>query len=134
MNSNNKQITLHFYGYTWEEYAFQISTMKGIYVVYRGKLGIEGEVELHDVLYIGYHGSMSEMYDCGVIDFFKSQPSPYDRIFLAYAEFHDIAKGRDLAKKLNDAMHSMMTSSDIDTLDNVKIYCEGSCALLPKEI
>lgn len=137
MNSNNKQITLYFYGYTWEEYAFQISSMKGIYVVYGGKLSSEGEVELHVVLYIGFHTSMSEMYDCGVFELLKKRSSLYDRIFLAYAEFHDIEKGKAVAQKLNDVMqtmHPMITSSDTATLGDVKIFCEGSCAMLPKEL
>lgn len=137
MNCNNKQIFLHFYGYTWEEYSFQLPSMKGIYVVYGGKLSCEGEIELHNVLYIGFHESISEMFDRGVFENIRRQSSPYDRFFLAYAEFHDIEKGKAIVQKLNDAvqvMHPMITSSDADTLGNVKIYCEGSCALFPKEI
>ena len=91
MNCNNKQIFLHFYGYTWEEYSFQLPSMKGIYVVYGGKLSCEGEIELHNVLYIGFHESISEMFDRGVFENIRRQSSPYDRFFLAYAEFNDIA-------------------------------------------
>lgn len=58
-----KTIRLHFHGYTWEDYAFQISSLRGIFVIYKGKLDLEGAVLLQDILYIGYHQGIYEMYD-----------------------------------------------------------------------
>ena len=60
-------VRLHFYGYTWERFRWQIAHQRGVLIVYRGKLDAEGYVKMKEILYIA-HSTVHELYQSPVID------------------------------------------------------------------
>lgn len=92
-----KTFELYFYGYTWEEYAFQISDLKGIFVIYQGCLDSEGIIDIKDLLYIGYHNGIIGLYENGIIDSIRHYVKPGGRLFLSYAETPSDEEGKELA-------------------------------------
>ena len=74
-----RKFELYFYGYTWEEYAFQISSFKGVFVVYQGRLDSEGGIDIKDILYVGFHNGIIDLYENGVINSIRQYIEPGNR-------------------------------------------------------
>lgn len=130
-----KDIRLKFYGYTWEDYAFQISSLRGLYVIYKGQLDSEGFINLFDILYMGYHNGIYEMYDNGCMTQIRDYVNNGERIFLSYAEVPEGEDGRELEAILKNAIESQYISDiKVSNSSNKRLVCEGSCALFPKEL
>ena len=129
-----KVITLHFYGYTWEEYAFQISNMKGIFVVFSGKLIEDGNIGLCKILYIGYHAGISELYENQIIDKLKPLMNSNERIFFSFSEIPHGEDYKIIESKLNIAVNPSFKRIFEPLAISVRIICEGSRGLLPKEV
>lgn len=129
-----KEVELNFYGYTWEEYAFQISSLQGIFIIYRGRLDAEGFVELNQVLYIGYHKGIIELYDQKVFESIRQFVAPSERIFISYAEVHSDEVGNDLTSLINMEVSPLHMDKELRKVSNYKLICNGNCELIPKEI
>lgn len=129
-----KKIALTFYGYTWEEYAFQISSLKGLLVVYKGKLDHEGFVDINEVLYVGYHYGILELYDDNIIDSLKQYMDSGERLFLSYAEVPSDADGETISSLISKAVHPKYKKKMINCDGQMKIICQGNCELIPQEI
>lgn len=129
-----KTIRLHFHGYTWEDYAFQISSLRGIFVIYKGKLDLEGAVLLQDILYIGYHRGIYEMYDEGCMDQIKNFVTANGRIFLSYAEVPAGEDGKVVERFLRKSIKPCFGGEETVVSSEMQIVCGGACALFPKEI
>lgn len=129
-----KVFELNFYGYTWEEYAFQISSLQGVFIIYKGRIDAEGFIELNKVLYIGYHRCIIELYDQNIFESIRHFISPLERIFLSYAEVHSDEIGKELASLMNKEVTPLYKNLEIRILSNYKLVCKGNCDLIPKEI
>ena len=126
-------VRLHFYGYTWEEYAFQISSLTGIFIVYSGNLTSDGEIALDNVLYIGYHSGIFELYEKGIFDNIEGFVPKGGRIFLSYAEVPSCSNPEDLVCCIENVAHPKYIKEKKPCTVNMKITCSGNCALIPKE-
>ena len=129
-----KVIELNFYGYTWEEYAFQISSLQGIFIIYKGRIDAEGFIDLNQVLYIGYHKGLIELYDQNVIECIRRLVAPSERIFLSYAEVHSDVVGNDMASLINNEVKPLYKNKEIREVSDYKLICKGNCDLIPKEM
>ena len=129
-----KVIELNFYGYTWEEYAFQISSLQGIFIIYKGRIDAEGFIELNQVLYIGYHKGIIELYDHNVIESIRRLVAPSERIFLSYAEIHSDVVGKDMASLINNEVKPLYKNKETREVSDYKLICKGNCDLIPKEM
>lgn len=129
-----KQVELNFYGYTWEEYAFQISGLKGIFIVYKGRLDPEGLIELKEVLYIGYHKGLIELYDQKIIESIKQFITSSDRIFLSYAEVPLDIVGSEIASMIIEVVHPKHSLKSAGCASDIRVICKGSCNLIPEII
>jgi len=131
-----KKVVLHFYGYTWEEYAFQISSLKGIFIVYRGQLDPEGFIDLKEILYVGYHHGIIELYDNKIIDSLKQYMVLGERLFLSYAEEPNDVDGKQIASLIAEAVQPKHREDALDTseIHEMTVLCQGNCKLIPKEI
>lgn len=129
-----KEIRLKFYGYTWEDYAFQISNLRGVFFIYKGNLDYEGAVVLKNILYVGYHHGIYEMYDEGCMNQIKNYVTANDRIFLSYAEVPDGEDGKVVEQFLRRSVKPRIGGEEASGSSEIRIVCEGACALLPKEI
>ena len=129
-----KEIRLKFHGYTWEDYAFQISSLRGIFVIYKGKLDLEGAVLLQDILYIGYHQGIYEMYDEGCMDQIKNFVTANGRIFLSYSEVPAGVDGEEVEQFLRRTVKPRFGGEETAGSSEMQIVCGGACALFPKEI
>lgn len=128
------KVTLTFFGYTWEEYAFQISSLKGLFVVYKGRLDREGYVDIEDVLYVGYHNGILELYDDNIIDSLKQFMDSGERLFLSYAEVPSDADGETISSLISKAVHPKYKKNMINCSEQMTIICKGNCELIPQEI
>ena len=135
-NAMDNKVTLHFFGYTWEEYAFQISSLKGLFVIYNGKLDSEGAIVINDILYVGYHNGILEMYDGNIISQIKNYVNEGERIFMSYAEVPDVISGKDIEMILKTKLRPKFGVIDYNAelVNDLNIICKGSCALFPKEL
>lgn len=129
-----KEIRLKFYGYTWEDYAFQISNLRGIFFIYKGNLDYEGAIVLKDILYVGYHHGIYEMYDEGCMNQIKNFVTANDRIFLSYAEVPDGEDGKVVEQFLRRSVKPRIGGEEASESSEILIDCEGACALFPEEI
>ena len=130
-----KKVTLTFYGYTWEEYAFQISSLKGLFVVYKGRLDHNGYVDIKEVLYVGYHNGIIELYDDNIIDSLKQYMDFGKRLFLSYAEVPSDTDGETISSLISKAVHPKYKKEIIiNSSEQVTIICKGNCELIPQEI
>ena len=129
-----KGLNLRFYGYTWEDYAFLISSLRGVFVIYKGKLDYEGVVLLKDILYVGYHHGIYELYDDGIMNQIKDYVDSTDRIFLSYAEVSDNDKGKEIEAHLRNVMKPRFSAEVLARHSELHIICEGACALFPNEL
>ena len=129
-----KVVELKFYGYTWEEYVFQISSLQGIFIIYKGKIDAEGFVKLNQVLYVGYHKGLIELYDQKVFESIRQFVAPSERIFISYAEVLNDVVGNDLASMINNVVTPLYKNKEIKTVSDYKLICKGNCDLIPKEI
>ena len=129
-----KVVELNFYGYTWEEYAFQISGLQGIFIIYKGILDAEGFVVLNKVLYIGYHNGLIELYNQKVFESIRQFVAPSERIFLSYAEVLNDVVGNDLATLINNEVNPLYKNKETKIVSDYKLICKGNCDLIPKEI
>ena len=127
-------IRLHFYGYTWEEYVSQISNLKGIFVVYRGGLTGDGDIHLKEILYLGYHIGVLDLYNQKIIEQLKGYISPSDRLFFSYAEVPSDIDYKILESILYDAVSPKYERCFEICLKNIHLVCEGNCGLFPQEI
>lgn len=129
-----KDIKLRFYGYTWEDYAFQISSLRGVFVVYKGKLDYEGAVALKDILYVGYHHGIYEMYNEGIMNQIKEFVDTSDRIFLSYAEVPNDVDGKKIEALLRKAIKPRLYVEELTNSSGTQIICDGACSLFPEEL
>lgn len=130
-----RRFKLYFYGYTWEEYAFQISSLKGIFVIYQGCLDSEGSVDIKDLLYIGYHNGIISLYENGVIDAIKQYVEPGNRLYLSYAETQTDEEGKELASMIIRASKpKYKLEKDLCDFPNATIIINGNCKFIPEEI
>lgn len=129
-----KLVELNFYGYTWEEYSFQISSLQGIFIIYNGGLDAEGFVKLNQVLYIGYHKGLIELYDQKVFESIRQFVAPSERVFISYAEVLNDVVGNDLVSMINNAVKPLYMNKAIKNVYDYKLICKGNCDLIPKEI
>lgn len=129
-----KEIELKFYGYTWEDYAFQISSLRGIFFIYKGNLDYEGAVVLKDILYVGYHYGIYEMYDQGIMNKIKEYVGVNDRIFLSYSEVPDYENGHEIEAFLRKAVKPRFNVDEMTKPSDIHIICNGACALFPEEL
>ena len=126
---------LYFYGYTWEEYAFQISSLKGIFVIYQGCLDPEGSVDIKDLLYVGYHNGIISLYENGVIDAIKQYVEPGNRLYLSYGETRTDEEGKELASMIIRASNpKYKPEKDLCDFQKATIFSNGNCKFLPEEI
>ena len=126
---------LYFYGYTWEEYAFQISSLKGIFVIYQGCLDSEGSIDIKDLLYVGFHNGIISLYENGIMDSLKKYVEPRNRLFLSYAEIPADVDGEKLVSILKRAVKPKFNpNSSISDYPNTKLVNKGNCKLIPEEI
>ena len=132
----DNKVTLHFYGYTWEEYAFQISGLKGIFVIYNGKLDSDGAIVIHEILYVGFHNGILEMYDDDIISQIKNYVNEGERIFMSYAEVPDLINSKDIETILKTKLKPKfgVVNKKTELVNDLNIICKGSCALFPKEL
>lgn len=130
-----KEVTLTFYGYTWEDYAFQISSLKGLFVVYKGKLDHEGYVDIKEVLYVGYHNGIIELYDDNIIDSLRQYMDTGERLFLSYAEVPSDADGGTISSLISKAVHpKYKKKNNKNSSEQFTITCKGNCELIPQVI
>lgn len=129
-----KRITLNFYGYTWEDYAFQISSLKGIFIVYKGIIDPEGFIDIKELLYVGYHNGIIELYEKNIIEAIKQYVNSSERIFLSYAEVPPEEDGIALASLMVNGAHPKYCLNATTPTSNVLLICEGNCKLIPEEI
>jgi hypothetical protein len=129
-----QEINLKFYGYTWEDYAFLISSLRGVFVIYKGNLDYEGAVALKDILYVGYHHGIYEMYDEGIMNQIKEYVDVNDRLFLSYAEVSEEEKGKEIEAFLRKTIKPRFSVEELTKPSGTHIICDGACALFPKEI
>ncbi len=126
---------LYFYGYTWEEYALQISSFKGIFVIYQGCLDSEGSIDIKDLLYVGFHNGIISLYENGIMDSLKKYVEPRNRLFLSYAEIPADVDGEKLVSILKRAVKPKFNpNSSISDYPNTKLVNKGNCKLIPEEI
>ena len=130
-----RRVELYFYGYTWEEYAFQISSLKGIFVIYQGCLDTEGAIDIKDLLYVGYHNGIINLYENGVIDSIKKYVEFGNRLFLSYAEIPADEDGEELVSMIKRVVKPKFNpNSFISNYPNTKLVNKGNCKLIPEEI
>lgn len=129
-----KEVELRFYGYTWEEYAFQLEGHSGIFIVYLGCLDSEGFVVVKDILYIGYHKRINELFDNGKIGSLKKQVDGSYRLFFSYADVLSETEGITLAKIMNNAIDYRKIKPVSRNNRIIKLICKGKCDLVPYEI
>ena len=129
-----RKIELYFYGYTWEEYAFQISNVQGIYVIYKGRIDADGLIEIKEILYIGYHKSFIDLYEQNVIEFVKEYLAPTDRIFFSYAEVRSEVFGKDVAALIINEVNPIYNNKNISKITGYDLSCKGEYKLIPKRI
>lgn len=130
-----RKFELYFYGYTWEEYAFQISSLKGIFVIYQGRLDSEGFIDIKEILYVGYHNGIVGLYENGVINSIKHYLEPGNRLFLSYAETPTDDVGDNLASIIASVVKPKYNPKGVrnDFLDT-QIVNKGYCKLIPENI
>ena len=129
-----KRVELLFYGYTWEEYAFQISSLQGIFIIYRGKIDSEGFVVIEEVLYVGYHHGIIELYEQGIIESLKDYIASTERIFMSYAEVKLESVGLDVASVIRNEVRPKYKSEETKKVSDYHLICKGNCELIPQEI
>ena len=130
-----RKFELYFHGYTWEEYAFQISSLKGIFVIYQGRLDSEGFIDIKEILYVGYHNGIVGLYENGVINSIKHYLEPGNRLFLSYAETPTDDVGDNLASIIASVVKPKYNPKGVrnDFLDT-QIVNKGYCKLIPENI
>lgn len=130
-----RKFELYFYGYTWEEYAFQISSFKGVFVIYQGRLDSEGLIDIKDILYVGYHNGIIDLYENGVINSIKQYLEPGNRLFLSYAETSTDEDGDNLASIIASVVKPKYNprGGRSDFL-NIQLVNKGYCNLIPNII
>ena len=126
-----RTVDLYFYGYTWEEYAFHIPNLTGIY---RGSLAPEGSIIIKDLLYVGYHKSIKELYDDHIMDSIRQYVNPIDQIFLSYAEVPFEEDGKDLASVILNETHPKYSIENNSVASDIKLVCKGNSKLIPEVI
>lgn len=132
-----KEVELYFHGYTWEEYAYQIIGHPGIYVVYGGHLDSEGFVVMHEVLYIGYHKRINELFENGMLYSLKHQIKDNERLFFSYTDVMSEEEGNMIAAMLVSSVNPKKAKSELEEIARRKInkiVCKGKCDLLPNVI
>lgn len=130
-----RKFELYFYGYTWEEYAFQISSLKGIFVIYQGRLDSEGFIDIKDILYVGYHNGIIGLYENGVINSIKHYLEPGNRLFLSYAETPSDDVGDNLASIIASVVKPKYNPNGVrNDFLNTQIVNKGYCKLIPENI
>ncbi len=130
-----KKFELYFYGYTWEEYAFQISSLKGIFVIYQGRIDSEGLIDIKDILYVGYHNGIIDLYDNGVINSIKQYLEPGNRLFLSYAETSTDEDGKYLASIIASVVKTKYNPEGVRSdFMNTQLVNKGNCKLIPNNI
>lgn len=130
-----RKFELYFYGYTWEEYAFQISNLKGIFVIYQGCLDFEGSIDLKNILYVGYHNGIIGLYENGVISSIKQYLEPGNRLFLSYAETPTDDVGDKLASIIVSVVKPKYNPKGVrNDFLNTQIVNKGYCKLIPENI
>jgi hypothetical protein len=130
-----RRFELYFYGYTWEEYAFQISSLKGIFLIYQGCLDSEGSIDIKNLLYVGYHNGIIDLYENGVIGSLKQYVDPGNRLFLSYAEVPTNENGEELASIINSVVKpKYIPNDDRSGFSNIQLVIKGNHELIPEEI
>lgn len=130
-----RKFELYFYGYTWEEYAFQISSLKGIFVIYQGCLDSEGSIDIKDILYVGYHNGIIDLYDNGVINSIKQYLEPGNRLFLSYAETPTDEDGEELASIITSVVKPKYIPKGVrNDFLNTQLVNKGYCKFIPENI
>ncbi len=130
-----RRVELYFYGYTWEEYAFQISSLKGIFVIYQGRLDSEGSIDIKDLLYVGNHNGIVALNENSVKASIKQYVEPGCRLFLSYAETPSDEDGEELATILIRATKpKYKPRADQSSFQTATIINKGNCKFIPEEI
>ena len=124
-------VRLHFYGYTWEDYWWQISNKQGIVIVYRGKLDPEEGVVMEEILHIS-STSVKDIHDNSIMTEIKKSMEPKDMLFFSYSEV-DSEIANDVKNLLVDKVRPHFNKV-CTTSRNLTIESSGKCALLPDVI
>ncbi len=128
-----KDVELFFYGYTWEEYAYQIEDHSGVYVVYSGHLDSEGLVVIKKLLYIDYYKRFSEFFDGDIFSTLKAYLKHNERLFFSYAEYLSEEEGREIVSWIKKSLN--MSKKDFNSNKKIKkIISKGDCKFIPNEI
>lgn len=130
-----RKFELYFYGYTWEEYAFQISSFKGVFVVYQGRLDSEGGIDIKDILYVGFHNGIIDLYENGVINSIRQYIEPGNRLFISYAETPTDDDGDNLASIISSVVKPKYNPKGVRSdLLNIQLVNKGNCKFIPNTI
>ncbi len=124
-------VRLNFYGYTWEDFRWQISNLKGILLVYRGKLDMEGFTVMEEILHIS-NTSVKELYETPLMDEIKKNIPSTDMIFFSYADV-DTEVAAQVESLLVEKVKPRYSIS-IKASRDIIIESSGNCALLPSVI
>lgn len=124
-------VKLNFYGYTWEDFKWQVANLKGILLVYRGKLDHEGFAVMEEILYIG-NTSINELYETPLINEIKKGINPTDMLFFSYAEV-DENVAIEVESLLVNKVKPRYSKVDGATRE-LTIECQGNCTLLPSVV
>lgn len=126
-----REIKLLFQGYTWDEYFHMISNKSGILVVYSGGLDSEGAIKMHDVIYVDDADELIIIYESEKFEEVRKSVGNYDRLFYSYVEMNQEGRA-DIKDLLRN--HLLPRTTVKDRFSDIKLKCQGACALFPKKI
>lgn len=103
--------------------------------MYQGCLDSEGSIDIKDLLYVGYHSGIIDLYENGVIDSLKRYMDPENRLFLSYAEVPTDEDGEELASILKSVVKPKYIPNDNRSVfPNIQLVNKGNHKLIPEEI
>lgn len=123
---------LNFYGYTWDGYLMYIARKRGIFLVYRGKIRVDGIFEMEELLHISLVDDLDSFNNSEIVAKIRSSINSDERLFFSYAEI----EGFKTVDRIIDAlvMYSHPKFNIQRKVSGIRILCSGNCAFLPSEI
>ncbi len=123
-----RRIWLNFQGYTWDSFRWQIAHMKGIVLVYRGKLDHEGFITLLEIIYI-FYGSTGGSNNDNMIERIRGDLAPDEMLFYSIAEI-DVQVADLVVESLVYYISPRYNEKINNRIDGVMLECSGKCGLL----
>lgn len=103
-------------------------------MVYKGIIEPEGFIDILELLYVGYHNGIIELYEKNIIEAIKQYVNPSERIFLSYAEVPAGEDGSALVSLMVNGAHPKFCLNATTPASNILLICEGNCKLISEKI